>query len=336
MPTRTFRSRLAGVAACAGVTVAGLCGAAGSAAASTTYCTPPSSNQQPSSPAVAASTTTWEVAYVGGPGCLLTAEPSGAVQVHRLGVQRGTSPAIAAVSGGFEVAFQSNQHELWTTGPSGTKNHHLGMMPGTSPSITTVAGGYQIAFEANTGMLYTTGRYGTHNLGLGMAHYGAPSIAAVTNGYVIAFKANTGKVWLAGTEGHRSLGQTMNIPASESPSIAAHGSTWEITFIALSNDIWTITNTTQIDTGHESADFTSPAIAWTGRGGWAITFPTNDVPSHAAFIQGAAAYAVDAHSSIQPNTSVAIGGNANGTVVRAYTSAAVPAVVVDGQYFGIP
>ena len=332
------RAWWAALTAC--VTVfAGVLTSGGNALASTPSCTPISSDVLPASPAIAATASDWELAYVGqnaSSGCLLTAQPSGAVQVHHLGLQQGTTPAIAAVSGGYQLAFQSNRNDLWTTGPYGTKNLHLGMMAGTSPSIASVPGGYQIAFEANTGLLYTTGRYGTHNLGLGMAHYGSPSIAAVTGGYVTAFKANTGAVWLAGTQGHHSLGQMMNTDANESPSIAAHGSTWEIAFMALSNDIWTITDTTEVDTGHESADLTSPAAAWTGPGGWAVTFVTDDVPSHPALIQGSAAYSVDAHAGVASNTSIAIGSNSDGAVVRAYISSSAPAVVVGTQYFGIP
>jgi hypothetical protein len=209
------------------------------------------------------------------------------------------------------------------------------MMAGTSPSITAVAGGYQIAFEANTGMLWTTGKYGTHNLGLGMSKYGSPSIAAVTDGYVIAFKANTGKAWLAGTLGHRSLGVQMDTFANnENPAIAAHGTTWEIACMAISNEIWTATNTSQGDTGQESQDFTSPAIGWNAHEGWVTSFVTNTVPGHSVLGLGSD-FVVRTTTDVASNTSVAVAVDDYG-VVTAYVSSAIPAVVVNGQYFGIP
>ncbi len=252
--------------------------------------------------------------------------------MHRLGVQPGTTPAIAAVSGGYQIAFQADNHDLWTTGPYGTRNLHLGMKADTDPSITAVPGGYQIAFQANTGKLYTTGKYGTHDLGLGMGRYGHPSIAAVTGGYVIAFKANTGKAWLAGTTGHRDLGIQMDTYANESPSIAAHATSWEIALMSNLNEIWTATSTAQVDTRQVSADLTSPSITWAGTGGYDVSFVTNTVPSHPVFY-GGTSY-VDTHSDVSTNTSVA---SAYGPgLVTAYISANVPAVVVNGQYFGIP
>jgi hypothetical protein len=38
---------------------------------------------------------------------------------------------------GYETAFQANTGDLWTAGPSGTKDWHLGMMKGTSPAIAS-------------------------------------------------------------------------------------------------------------------------------------------------------------------------------------------------------
>jgi hypothetical protein len=55
------------------------------------------------------------VAYVGennSAGLLITAQPSGAVQVHHLGVAESTSPAIAAVASGYQIAFQGNDGRL--------------------------------------------------------------------------------------------------------------------------------------------------------------------------------------------------------------------------------
>jgi hypothetical protein len=192
-------------------------------------------------------------------------------------VMPGTSPSIAGLTGGgYAIAFQSADGALATAGSASTSGVALGMATGTSPAVTALTdGSWEIAFQANSNTLWTIGGAGWKQWGLGMMPGTSPSIAGLSSGgYETAFQGATGGyLWTAGTADTTNNLRGLN-PAS-SPSITALGSSYEMSFEANTDVLFTASPGCYDQSQFGMSGATSPSVAGLAGGGYEYAFAAN-------------------------------------------------------------